>query len=57
MYNNYMGVFEKIEDACVAAEAAQKALMSKNTTEERQAMIENIKKALTESGYKIIARA
>lgn len=53
MYNNYMGVFEKIEDACVAAEAAQKALMTKNTTEERQAMIENIKKHALENLEKI----
>lgn len=44
MFENLMGVFEKIEDACDAASVAQKQLMTKNTTEERQKMIENIKK-------------
>ena len=39
-----IGVFDKIEDACEAAVAAQKQLMAKNTTAERQKMIENIKK-------------
>ena len=48
MFDNYMGVFEKIEDACVAAGAAQKALMAKCTTQDRQKMIENIKKRALE---------
>ena len=39
----YIGVFEKIEDACEAARVAQLELMAKHTTEERQAMIEKIK--------------
>ena len=41
---SYIGVFEKIEDACAAAVAAQKELITKYTTQERQAMIDNIKK-------------
>jgi acyl-CoA reductase-like NAD-dependent aldehyde dehydrogenase len=40
----YIGVFDKIEDACDAAVVAQKELMAKYTTQERQAMIDNIKK-------------
>ena len=48
MFDNNMGVFEKIEDAVDAAKAAQKALMANNTTQDRQKMIENIKKRALE---------
>lgn len=48
MFNNYMGVFEKIEDAIDASIAAQKELMAKFTTEDRQKMIDNIKKTALE---------
>ena len=40
----YLGVFDAIEDACDAAVTAQKELIQKYTTEERQKFIENIKK-------------
>ncbi|MBR6206688.1 MAG: aldehyde dehydrogenase [Oscillospiraceae bacterium] len=43
-----MGIFEKIEDACVASAAAQKELMAKCSTKDRQKMIENIKKRALE---------
>ena len=46
MFNDYMGVFEKIEDAIDASIAAQKELMAKFTTEDRQRMIDNIKRPL-----------
>ena len=49
MYNDLMGVFENIDDAIAAAIAAQKELMAKNTTQERQKMIENIKKVALEN--------
>lgn len=44
----FIGVFDTIEEACDAAEAAQKVLMKDYTTEQRQAMIENIKKRALE---------
>ncbi|MBQ6583280.1 MAG: aldehyde dehydrogenase [Mogibacterium sp.] len=46
---NQNGVFERIEDACAAAEKAQKDLMLNYTVEQRQQMIDNIKKRALES--------
>lgn len=39
----YNGVFDTAEEACLAAEAAQKKLMSEYTKDDRQRMIDNIK--------------
>lgn len=43
------GVFETIEEACKAAEDAQKDLIKNYTTQQRQEMIENIKKRALEA--------
>ncbi|MDR0862236.1 MAG: aldehyde dehydrogenase family protein [Oscillospiraceae bacterium] len=40
----YLGVFDTVEEAIDASIAAQKTLMRDHTTEDRQKMIENIKK-------------
>ena len=48
MYDNNMGVFEKIEDACAASFEAQKTLMATCSKQDRQKMIENIKKRALE---------
>ena len=45
MSEMYKGVFATAEEACVAAEKAQKELMEKYTIDDRQRMIENIKKS------------
>ena len=44
MSEMYKGVFATAEEACEAAEKAQKELMEKYTIDDRQRMIENIKK-------------
>lgn len=49
MYENKSGVFATIEEACSAALEAQKTLMSgKYTVDDRQRMIENVKKRALE---------
>lgn len=41
---NFLGVFETAVEACKAAEAAQKTLMADYTKDDRQVMIDNIKR-------------